>query len=1065
MGELLSRRKGIFLVLSSVIILIIIGFVWMQARKKSAQEGFETNIDTIYNYITGEDGGNQAYVFDDNTATVAEKPEIEFRPCALYYTDNIDLCDDTVNNWYIRPINELRSYRDQLIATNQRSAVQEEQLQDVLKVLADRENGNLPGGVCKVEFPGWVEPTLTPTGEPYPYKNKAMFDNTNRMYPDDWAFCFKSAPNEADAIAQSKNFADEYIVKSSDTAGDYFGDGKVYSKISFTTINLDSNMPKGAVARAPRATSVNEFICATQPPQLPNVPSTMLIFELTDDVLRSMYLGRYNADKLTFDQINNSQVIFQGLFETRLSGRSLYIVPKMLYGTVYMFGFDVCGRLSANASPGVEFSMSLVRDLGIQPRLLYTAPSTSSPTFGTLDQLQARLTELDKQINGINAEIASLNSVSTTPKYAQGHVRYTYKLQMNNPPSMANVQALDIIFQGIDPSTQLPNAILQTREIIKTAPSERTYANDFSRVKYGYVLEGFINIGNGAAGRYYFNLNTDEGGDFMIENMIVASHYNYHTMDNRGVKSDFRLDKNKYYRFRVRMAQWTGGSGVVVQWKTGTQTVYTDIPANVLFYDENDTKRYQASLRQKDVATATSDKALVQQTITSIQTRRDQYMKLAFQGIRNRRLTQWKDYISVDGKLYVDIGSIDGTLGRSDEQALGQVILQEQAVSIVAGVREYPSPVSRFDGMVQYSISFWIYIGQTFKNWTNVFHHGVNDDWSQGKTGDRTPGIWIHPNSTRLHFRQRSSGWANDGCDTLEGLPLNRWTHVVAVVNGTNDRVLDQPRKSIQLYINGQKLPQGANGTNFRQLGGNNVWHWGPQTGKKARIGLNGAIPNLSKGAFVQKVYWYNRVLGAEEIADIYANSGVLRNRRSECRTQETPTVDAYGWKTSTVANLDVQCQKDEVLTGVSLVQAGQDKAKYSFDCCRVTSDDPITITSSSTASPSTNYVDGNTSMLTQHNLDCQTKALQQFNLTANPDRDFAYYDYTCGEYSSKVNMNVKCTPRSTTWANDNGTLQPLAGAQVKCGDQEYLSRIQVARDEANKKIRYDYSCCEVGGL
>jgi hypothetical protein len=146
-------------------------------------------------------------------------------------------------------------------------------------------------------------------------------------------------------------------------------------------------------------------------------------------------------------------------------------------------------------------------------------------------------------------------------------------------------------------------------------------------------------------------------------------------------------------------------------------------------------------------------------------------------------------------------------------------------------------------------------------------------------------------------------------------------------------------------------------------------------------------------------------------------------------------------------------------------VQAGQDKAKYSFDCCRVTSDDPITIASSSTASQTTNYNQGKASMLTQHNVDCQTKALQQFNLVANPDRDVAYYDYTCGDYSSKVSMNVKCTQLSTPWVNNNDTLQPLSGTQVKCGDQEYLSRIQVAQDAANKKIRYDYSCCEVGGL
>jgi hypothetical protein len=1068
MGTL--HRTTLFIVLGVVVILaLVLGYVWMRAHNKKAKaEPFETNLDSIYNIVT--DGGDDAldvnanYVYNEGTNELDEKKPIESRTCALYYTENVELCDDTINNWYVRPMTELRRYRDQLNALTNRSAFQDEQLDAVNRVIVDRESGNLPRGICKVEFPGWVEPKVTASGEPYPYKNKALFENTNRLLPEDWAFCFKPAENVEDAIAQSKNFADEYVVKSFDYAGDYFQDGKVYSKIAFTTINLDANMPSGAVARAPRATSVNSFVCATQPPPIPNVPSTMLIFELTGDVLRSMYIGTYNKDTLAFEQTDDSQVVFQGLFDTRLSGRSLYLVPKILVGSIYQFAFDVCGRLTGNDSLGTEFSISLMRDLGIQPRLLYTAPSTTSATYGTLDQLKERVSEYNTQIMQISSEVTAANALSTTPQYRPGHVRYTYRLDMNDPPSMANASALDIIFKGVDPMTQLPNSTIINREIIQSSPSERTYAQDTSRVKYGYVLEGYINIGSSSSARYYFNLNTDDGGDFMIEDTVVASHYNYHVMNNNGVKESFRLERNKYYKFRARFAQWMGGSGIAVQWKTGTQATYTDIPANVLYYDENDTIRYQASLRQKEASTIASNKALVEQTIDTIEKRRNQFMKIAFQGIGNRRMTQWKDYVSVDGKLYVDIGSLEGVLGRSDEQALGQVILQEQSTSIVGGVKEFPSPVSRLDGMVQYSLSFWIYIGETFNTWTNIFYHGVHDNWTLIPQGDRTPGIWLYPNSSRIHFRQRSSASGNDGCDTLNALPMNRWVHFTAVVNGTNESVLDQPRQSIQLYVDGQKLMGAAGGTNFKQLGNAAVWHWGQQTGKKARIAFNGARAT-NKGVFVQKVYWYNRILSADEVLDIYNNSGVLRNRKSVCRTLESEANDTNGWKTSALANLNVQCQKDEVLSSVTLTNAGNNKAKYNFECCRIESDDPIKVTTSKATTPSSWYSNGSVSMLAEQNVNCQNNGLQQMKLTANPDRDFAYYDYTCGVFSSGVNMNVKCTPKSTAWTNDNGTLQPLVSTQVKCGEQEYISQMKVARDTNNGKIRYDYSCCEVGGL
>jgi hypothetical protein len=1050
-----------------VILALVLGYVWMRAHNKKAKaEPFETNLDSIYNMVT--DGGGDApdgdYIFNEGTSGSEDKKPIESRTCALYYTENVELCDDNINNWYVRPMTELRRYRDQLNVMSNRSEFQNEQLEAVNRVIADRESGNLPKGICKVEFPGWIEPKETASGEPYPYKNKALFENTNRLLPEDWAFCFKAAENVEDAVAQSKNFADEYVVKSFDYAGDYFQDGKVYSKIAFTTINLDANMPTGAVARAPRATSVNSFVCATQPPPIPNVPNTMLIFELTGDLLRSMYIGTYNKDTMSFEQTDDSQVIFQGLFDTRLSGRSLYLVPKILVGSIYQFAFDVCGRLTGNDSQGSEFSISLMRDLGVQPRLLYTAPSTTSATYGTLDQLRARVSEYNAQITEITTEVAAANALSTTPQYRPGHVRYTYRLDMTNPPSMANASALDIIFNGVDPMTQLPNATVMNREIIQSPPSERTYAQDTSRVKYGYVIEGYINIdkiSNG--GRYYFNLNTDDGGDFMIENTMVASHYNYHAMNDSGVKESFRLDRGKYYKFRARFAQWIGGSGIALQWKTATQRTYSDIPANAFYYDENDTKRYLASLRQKESSTIASNKALVEQTIDTIEKRRNQFMKIAFQGIGNRRMSQWKDYVSVDGKLYVDIGSLEGVLGRSDEQALGQVILQEQPVSIVGGVKEYPSPVSRLDGMVQYSVSFWIYIGQTFSNWTNIFYHGLHDNWNLIKEGDRTPGIWMYPNSTRIHFRQRSSVWGNDGCDTQQGLPMNRWVHFTAVVNGTNETVLEQPRQSIQLYLNGQKL-QGAGTTNFKQLGNGAVWHWGQQTGKKARIGFNGTRAT-TKGVFVQKVYWYNRILSSDEVLDIYNTSGVLRNRKSVCRTLESEANSSDGWKTRALADLNVQCEKDEVLSSVTLADAGNSKAKYNFECCRIESDDPVKVTTSKATTNSSLYADGSVSMLAEQDVNCQNNGLQQMKLIANPDRDIAYYDYTCGAFSSGVNMNVKCTPKSTAWANDNGTLQPLVSTQVKCGEQEYLSQMKVARDTNTRKIRYDYSCCEVGGL
>jgi hypothetical protein len=82
-----------------------------------------------------------------------------------------------------------------------------------------------------------------------------------------------------------------------------------------------------------------------------------------------------------------------------------------------------------------------------------------------------------------------------------------------------------------------------------------------------------------------------------------------------------------------------------------------------------------------------------------------------------------------------------------------------------------------------YTWTFWVKLSGIVGPWTSLLHHGAFDTM-------RNPAVFVIPGTNRLHFRSgcewhpqngNFGGLANTGCDTVEGLPLNVWTHVSMV--------------------------------------------------------------------------------------------------------------------------------------------------------------------------------------------------------------------------------------------------------------------------------------------
>lgn len=91
--------------------------------------------------------------------------------------------------------------------------------------------------------------------------------------------------------------------------------------------------------------------------------------------------------------------------------------------------------------------------------------------------------------------------------------------------------------------------------------------------------------------------------------------------------------------------------------------------------------------------------------------------------------------------------------------------------------------LSSFSMPANYRISFTFLIKQSTNNWTNILHFTKGNN--SGQFGDRSPAIFVVPNTTRLHVRIGDSKDGNWGFDT-DGLPHNQQIPITLTCQGSS---------------------------------------------------------------------------------------------------------------------------------------------------------------------------------------------------------------------------------------------------------------------------------------
>merc|ERR1711977_239636 len=117
--------------------------------------------------------------------------------------------------------------------------------------------------------------------------------------------------------------------------------------------------------------------------------------------------------------------------------------------------------------------------------------------------------------------------------------------------------------------------------------------------------------------------------------------------------------------------------------------------------------------------------------------------------------------------------------------------------------RNQQQPYKAFASRQEYTLTWW-QKGSTIGGWGSVLHYGNSN-------GERSPGIWMYPRRTRLHFRVAQSNSGNWGCDPGQAINSNtqHWYMVALVVSKKDDKCTgDSCAGRATVYYDGKKVHQ-----------------------------------------------------------------------------------------------------------------------------------------------------------------------------------------------------------------------------------------------------------------
>lgn len=513
---------------------------------------------------------------------------------------------------------------------------------------------------------------------------------------------------------------------------------------------------------------------------------------------------RLNGGSLRFDEHIDTN-LYRTLYKTSFNRatRSLEYVPVRMTGQIYIFYWDMCGRLEGGRADGatgdmyevITLPVSLTDIAGIQKTVLNI--STSEITDGEYNEVINKRNENTSKIAELQRDINRLENAATTANYQPNILCTTrrYTLDSNRTRPIANNTAnLDAI-----EANAIRNVISSELQAIPgfNIVGNRVDTQTSSQYTF-WVWEGFLKIPKDGAYRFY--INSDDAGEIFIDNRLAAHHYGYHATDNRNLQTtttfNFTVRRNPYVSIRIRVYNHEGPGGIHVYWNAGEDSPnFVYIPQDAYFHNANlqEAIRKRRTLEDMRNAARRVDEYInivnqnMRQTIESLPDRlkgpkfmQSRWTAKFLSGIDPRN--------SAERCVYVNFPSMQGTFTEVPPSSDGAQVLHggptsinriNLDVAVPTGINMSPS------ANVRYTVSFALFIDGLHNAARSIFTFGHMFP-DRGNDFDRTPKVDINPNRTSLSIRHASDRNWNDGIDaTSFNLPLQTWCTVTIAVNNT----------------------------------------------------------------------------------------------------------------------------------------------------------------------------------------------------------------------------------------------------------------------------------------
>lgn len=866
--------------------LIVIGIVFLIGALLAIHIGYNENIANLIGIVLSAlmigiletkqvnkvENFQLEYVTEQNPSS---SPSVD---CQVFYVPP-KYRDTCSKGFFKRTTLQLSSRMDELNAKTTLTPTENTEKQHIQNVLAARASNDIPddGRGCMLSIPGMksqVEFDYTDT-QTIEARNGKDADGETTSSSSHWAHCWKPFATNVDAVNYANDFGVHGDIEAKEDTSVVFPNSRSYhAQVTFNSLEYDNVK-----------TSLCEFQGTTTQP----VTTTDVFIGLTVDAKKM--IKEYNAYSISnnrivrFDSLsvmNSVNDVLGLLFEFVVRDNTLYYQPKP-NPSVQLVKIDVsmCGSVESLVRSPLAFSLS---SIGISSRLVTRVPdgiNVSSGLSGINNQYNDILQDMLSEQNQLKALEDILRTNPETPTFMQGLMLNQYDIVSSTRPVASTTRDMDNIF----------TKFVGNKKTLKVYSPQ--FKSQSPTGKKAWEFTGYINIPT--TGYYRFKLKSSDAGDVFVgesmpntsqgarANILVTSHYGYHSADDNGISLPVNDSRGFYltqgpYKFYARVMEWSSAETFMLYWHTPNFAYWRLMKSDSFMQISNaqtvNTTSLQIDAAKRNITTLSQKLDMLKQFLSTIAGSTRELVQTMMPACIGRVLNVANSAITANDRVYLFVGN-PSINERVQVSPTTKQVLVSELIDLSRNARMINSPFNvNFATPPVYTVSLWLYVASPYSLWRSVVFFGQSDDFSTPSKVDRTPAIFVYPDTTQnkgkvfIHMRHRVNTQGKDPNSVNYGLDVNdaavapkygEWFHLAYVVN----------RSSATVYVNGSLVAS----TDFKRMNPQYAFEWNPSS-KKFYIGMtpNPQSPMVSPPVnpmYVQKLVWFNSPLVETQIKQL----------------------------------------------------------------------------------------------------------------------------------------------------------------------------------------------------